>query len=137
MLKNVVKKADICYIVRMKIDIENLPQSHDALKEMIIFLQQSLHQNQSEFAAYKQKYACLIEEIRLAKQQRFAPSSEKNVLQSDLFDEAGAELPEEVLEQLNDEVTVKSHSRKKRPIRRLLPAYLPREIIAHDISVNV
>lgn len=136
MLKNVVKKADICYIVRMKIDIENLPQSHDALKEMIIFLQQSLHQNQSEFAAYKQKYACLIEEIRLAKQQRFAPSSEKNVLQSDLFDEAGAELPEEVLEQLNEEVTVKSHSRKKRPIRRPLPAYLPREIIVHDISEN-
>ncbi len=118
----------------MKIDIKNLPKSQDALKDIIIYLHQSLNDEKSELAIYKQKYACLIEEIRLAKQQRFAPSSEKNVLQSDLFDEAGVELPEEVLEQLDEDVTVKSHTRKKHPGRRPLPAYLPREIITHDIT---
>lgn len=76
----------------------------------------------------------LLEEIRLAKQHRFAPSSEKNILQSDLFDEAGIELPEEVKEQLNDEIEIKSHTRKKHPVRRALPKYLPREMVLHNIS---
>jgi hypothetical protein len=38
----------------------------------------------------------------MAKQQRFSPSSEKNILQPDLFDEAGVELSEEVKDQLVD-----------------------------------
>lgn len=36
-------------------------------------------------------------------------------------------------EQLSDEVEVKSHIRKKHPIRRPLPDYLPREVVMHDI----
>lgn len=55
-------------------------------------------------------------------------------MQPDLFDEAGIELPEEIKEQLNDEIEVKSHARKKHPVRRPLPAYLPREIVLHDIT---
>ncbi len=43
-------------------------------------------------------------------------------------------MPEEVKEQLSDEIEVKSHVRKKHPVRRPLPAYLPREIVVHDIS---
>ena len=82
---------------------------------------------------YKLKYASLIEQISLAKQQRFAASSEKNVLQCDLFDEAGIQLPEEVIAQLDEETTIKSCTRKKHPGRRPLPAYLPREVIIHDI----
>ncbi|SRR5579883_87085 len=109
----------------MKLDIENLPDSPDLLRKIISDMR-------AELALYKEKYARLIEEIRLAKQQRFASSSEKNALQSDLFDEAGVDLPEEVREQLG-EVTVKSHARKQHPVRRSLPAYLPREIVLHDI----
>jgi hypothetical protein len=54
-------------------------------------------------------------------------------LQSDLFDEAGIELPEEVKEQLSDGIEVRSHTRKKHPVRRPLPSYLPREVVLHDI----
>jgi transposase len=111
----------------MEITIKDIQESPEKFYEMLI-------EAQTELASYKLKYANLLEEIRLAKQQRFAPSSEKNVLQPDLFDEAGVELPEEVKEQLTDEIEVKSHTRKKHPIRRALPAYLPREVILHDIS---
>lgn len=118
----------------MEINLSNLPTSQEKLKDIIFYLHQSLHQNQSELALYKQKYTELIEAIRLAKQQRFAPSSEKNVLQLDLFDEAGIELPKEVQEQLTEEVAVQSHTRKKHPIRCSLPAYLQREVVMHDLS---
>jgi transposase len=118
----------------MKFDIENLPKSNEELANIILHLQQSLHRNQSELAEYKVKYANLIEEIRLAKQRHFAPSSEKDILQPDIFDEAGVELPEEVKEQLKDEeIQIPSHSRKKHPVRRPLPDYLPREVIVHDL----
>lgn len=117
----------------MEIDIKNLPKSTEELKNMILHLHQSLHQTKIEFSVYKEKYANLLETLRLAKQQRFALSSEKNSLQMDLFDEADVELPEEVKEQLSDEVEVKSYIRKKHPIRRLLPDYLSREIILHDL----
>jgi transposase len=117
----------------MEFDIENLPKSHTELKNIIHYLNQSLYQTKGEIASYKEKYAALLEEIRLARYQRFSPKSEKNILQSDLFDEAGVELPDEVKEQLADEVVVKSHLRKKHPTRRLLPDYLPREVVVHDI----
>lgn len=54
-------------------------------------------------------------------------------MQSDLFDEAGIELPDEIKDQLSDEIEIKSHSRKKHPVRRSLPKDLPREIVVHDI----
>src|ERR1700722_16109281 len=111
----------------MEIDIKNLPKSPALLEEMIVALQ-------AELTAYKEKYARLIEEIALAKQQRFSPSSEKNIFQSDLFDEPGNELTEELKEQLDDEIEVKDHVRKKHPVRRSLPKEFPREIVVHDIS---
>lgn len=118
----------------MKINIKKLPKSPELLEKIIIDLKEKLEQKQQELISYKEKYAHLIEEIRLAKQHRFAPSSEKNVLQQDIFDEAGIELPEEVKEQLeDDEIEVKSYTRKKHPVRKKLPAYLPREVVIHDI----
>lgn len=90
--------------------------------------------SQQELAAYKARYASLIEEIRLAKQQRFAPSSEKNLLQPDLFDEPGVTLSPEMVEQLSDEENALAPVRKKHPVRRPLPKNLPREILVHDIA---
>ena len=110
----------------MEIDIKNLPKSQAELEKIII----ELHR---EYSDYKIKYANLLEEIRLAKQNRFGSSSEKNILQSDLFDEAGIELPEEVKEQLSDEIEVRSSTHKKHPVRRPLPSYLAREVVLHDI----
>lgn len=73
----------------MKIDIKNLPESIELSHEIIVLLHQ-------ELAAYKTKYESMMEQIRLAKQKRFSSSSEKNILQPDIFDEAGVELPDEV-----------------------------------------
>ena len=58
--------------------------------------------------------------------------------QNDLFDESGIDLPDEVQAQLSDteEVEVKSHTRKKYPIRKKLPDYLPREVIKHDLPLE-
>ncbi|HAT4455339.1 TPA: transposase [Legionella pneumophila] len=79
-----------------------------------------------EAKEWKEKYHHLLEQLRLAKQQRFDRSSEANVLQGELqFDEAErietTELPQE-----ENTITV-SHTRKK-PVRRPLPEHLPREM---------
>lgn len=111
----------------MEITIKDIQKSPEKFHQLLI-------DAQVELASYKLKYANLLEEIRLAKQHRFSSSSEKNIFQSELFDEAGVELPEEVKAQLSDEVEVKSYTRKKHPVRRPLPAYLPREVVLHDIS---
>lgn len=110
----------------MEITIKDIQESPEKFYRMLV-------ESQAELASYKLRYANLLEEIRLAKQYRFGSSSEKNILQSDLFDEAGIELPAEVQEQLSDEIEIRSHIRKKHPARRPLPAYLPREVILHDI----
>jgi transposase len=111
----------------MKINVKKLPTSIDELHKIIFY-------QQTELASYKEKYARLIEEIRLAKQHRFGPSSEKNVLQQDIFDEPGIEFSKELKDQLDDEeIEIKSHTRKKHPVRKKLPAYLPREVVLHDI----
>ncbi len=54
----------------------------------------------------------------------------------DLFDEVGVELEEEVKKEISDEVEIEvsSHTRKKHPIRKKLPEYIPRETVLHDIS---
>jgi transposase len=89
---------------------------------------------QQEAQEWKEKYHHLLEQLRLAKQQRFDRSSEANVLQGELqFDEAehieATELPQE-----ENTVTV-TYTRKK-PVRRPLPEHLPRELIEHDIPAE-
>jgi transposase len=117
----------------MEINV-NQPLSQDEMLKIMLLQQQIIDASKFELALYKDKYAGLIEEIRLAKQQRFSSSSEKNILQPDMFDEAGVELSDELKEQLEqDEVQVAAHTRKLHPIRRPLPDYLPREVIMHDI----
>lgn len=111
----------------MEIDLDNLPDSPELLQKM-------LFQMRSELVSYKEKYIRLIEEWRLARQQRFAPSSEKNIFQPDLFDEAGVELDEELKVQIEAESECKTSSVKKHPVRRRLPKDFPRERIVHDIS---
>ena len=112
----------------MKLDIKNLPKSPELLYQIITDLQ-------SELIGYKEKYVRLIEELRLARQQRFAPSSEKNIGQPDLFDEAGVELTEELQAQIEEQAEAESENKppKNRPVRRPLPKDFPREQIVHDI----
>jgi transposase len=103
---------------------EKLPATIEESHQVILNLQQELKNE-------RLKNAYLLEQFRLAKQQRFSPSSEKNIYQLDLFDEAGIE--SEPIESKEDTIDIKSHQRKKRPIRKPLPADLPREKILHDI----
>jgi transposase len=117
----------------MKVDIKNLPHSPELLHKIIANLQCALIGCQEELIGYKEKYIRLIEELRLARQQRFAPSSEKNILQPDLFDEAGVELTEELAAQIDDSTDSENKPPKKRPVRRPLSKDFPRERVVHDI----
>jgi transposase len=127
----------------MKVDVKNLPESLELSHKIIASLYQDLLEKQSELTStqsqaesYKAKYENILEQIKLAKQQRFAPSSEKDILHLDMFDEAGVELPVDVQEQLSDKddnVTVSGHTKKKKPKRCALPKDLPREEVIHDI----
>jgi transposase len=110
----------------MEIDIKNLPNSPELLQKIIDDLQK-------ELISYKEKYARVLEEIRLSKYHRFSSSSEKNPLQSDLFDEAGVDLTPDLKEQIEDVIAVKDHIRQKHPVRKELPSDFPREKIIHDI----
>jgi len=125
----------------MKINIKKLPKSFEELEKIIFFQQQEINnQNtkitlqQQEIISYKERYIRLLEEFKLEKAHRFTASSEKNILQTDLFDEPGIELACELKDQLDDTIDVPSYTRKKHPVRRPIPKDIPREIIIHDIS---
>ena len=123
-------------IIRMKHTEKTLPTDPEALEKLALSLYKTLHKKDLEAASYKSKYESLLEQIRLARQQRFAPSSEKNSFQKDLFDEAGTEMPnhETSQEKKRDNVDVAAHTRGKNPKRTQLPKDLPREIIEYDID---
>lgn len=125
----------------MEINIKKLPKSISELEKIILLQQQEIeiqkNKNvllQQEILSHKERYIRLIEEFKLAKSRRFSSSSEKNIFQSDLFDEPGIELTTELKVQLDDTVDVQSYVRKKHPTRRPIPADLPREQIVYDIS---
>ncbi|MES2661794.1 MAG: IS66 family transposase [Pseudomonadota bacterium] len=110
--------------------INDSPKTLEEAHQIIRHLRITLDSTKIELDSTQAKYDYLIEQLRLAKQHRFGKSSEKNILQGDLFDEAGIELPEEATE----EFEVKTHARKKHPVRKPIPADLPREVIIHDVS---
>ncbi|MFT3741108.1 MAG: IS66 family transposase [Gammaproteobacteria bacterium] len=113
--------------------IKNNPLSNESLLDVIEKLQQEIEKQKCEILTYKNRYEALLEQMRLARMRHFTSSSEKNPAQLDLFDEAGVELPECVKEQLTETIEVPAHTRQKHPVRRPLPADLPREIIIHDL----
>jgi len=129
---------EFCYDSCMKIK-EKLPINFAEANQIIFNLQQSLQNKNKqleeiniELKNEKLKNAYLLEQFRLARQERFAPKSEKNIYQADLFDEAGIE--QEEIEDEQNTIEVKSHQRKKHPVRKPLPSDLPREQIIHDIK---
>jgi len=101
---------------------KNLPTDPKALQEMVLSLQSQV----KSLTAEKQH---LIEQFRLAQQQRFGASNESHPAQGDLFNEAEAEL--DVVEEAHEPAVVTA---KKKPIRKKLPSDLLRETIIHDIE---
>lgn len=82
---------------------------------------------------WKEKYNVLWEQLRLAQQRQFSASSESQVLPpEDLqFDEAESVEPEQL--PVDDSTITITYTRKK-PIRRPLPANLPRHVIEYDVA---
>jgi transposase len=118
----------------MKVNVKRLPKSIEELEKIILFQEQQIEKQRQEIISYKERYIRLLEEFRLEKTRRFSSSSEKNLLQSELFDEPGIEIVDELKDQLDDRMDVQSYTRKKHPVRRAIPKDIPREIIIHDIS---
>lgn len=85
---------------------------------------------QTQLAAVRQDYQQLLEQFRLAQQQRFGKSSEANPNQLGLFNEAEAETT--VDEQAAQSETL-TYTRQK-PRRKPLPKDLPREQVIHDLD---
>lgn len=110
----------------MKINIKKLPKTVEELEKIILLQQQ-------EIIAYKERYIRLLEEFKLEKSRHYSSSSEKNIHQSDLFDEAGIALVGELKDQLDDTIDVEGYQRKKHPVRKPIPKDMPREVIIHDI----
>lgn len=116
----------------MKTPIEHSIFSSEFQEILAPFQKEEFQSLQQETQEWKDKYHNLLEQLRLAKQQHFGRSSEAHIGQGELqFDEAesidATELPQE-----ENTLTV-TYTRKK-PVRRPLPAHLPRVIIEHDIS---
>ncbi|MHB1948134.1 MAG: IS66 family transposase [Gammaproteobacteria bacterium] len=106
--------------------------SIEKLQKIIRSLSSELQETKQELKNEKLKNAHLLEQFRLARQEHFAPKSEKNIYQADLFDEAAIECEE--IEEDKNTSEVKSHLRKKHPVRKALSADLPREQIIHDLK---
>lgn len=106
----------------MSDDIKNLPTDPEALQKMVLSLQSQV----KNLTAEKQH---LIEQFRLAQQQRFGASIEDHPAQGNLFNEAEAVL--DVGEEVDESTPT---SIKKKPIRQKLPKMLEREIIIHDFT---
>jgi len=110
----------------MKIITKTCEKNTSELYEIIDQLQTVLAKTKTELAQEKLKTAYLLEQFRLAKQKAFAPQSEKNILQADLFDETGLETESKAEE---ENIEVKNHTRKKHPKRKSILLDLPRERI--------
>lgn len=95
-------------------------------------LKAKLEDQFSQIEACKEKYYAMLEQFKLSQQRQYTASSEKNLLQQELFDEAGdhqeAESPVE-----EETIEVPSHQRVT-PKRKPLPENLPREEQIIDID---
>ena len=102
--------------------INNLPTDSKALQEMVLSLQSQV----ANLTAQKQQ---LLEQFRLAQQQRFGASSESHPAQGDLFNEA-----ETALDEFKETVELTPTTTKQKPVRKKLPSDLPRETVIDDIE---
>lgn len=128
----------------MKYALNTLPTDIDSLQEIIIFLHNNAEKmaeekikTDAELATVRLKLDYVLEQFKLSKQRQFGRSSEKDLFQYDIFDEAGVTLPVEAAEDVADEKEVITYERKKnsgKAKRKALPDYLPREVKTYDIS---
>ncbi len=103
---------------------DTLPDNINLLKEIIL-------QQAEKNKILSEKISILEEFIRLSKQQKFSSSSEKDSRQGELFNEAEAtaeneNITEEIDSAADEKPVIENASRKNKPVRKPLPADLPR-----------
>lgn len=107
-----------------------LPDNLLQLKEMLSSERILSTQRGEEIVRLKQQYQHMLEQFRLSQQRQFGQSSESNLNQTELFDEAEQTLDEPA--NLPSEKAATGETRRT-PKRQPLPADLHREVIVHDI----
>lgn len=119
----------------MKVSAKNLPNDIEQLKKLLLDSHKKINDLEQQTEHWQLKYESLLESFKLAQQHRYGASSEKNILQEDLFDEADAPIPLDEQSNAEDAVKVAAHEREKRhPKRNPLPEHFPREEILVDVD---
>lgn len=120
----------------MNVDLENLPEKAEELKELVLnLINIQIKQRDSQIKQRDSQIHILTDQVRSLKHQLFGRKSEKispeEYQQARLFNEA-----EETISRIKKEtgnIQVKSHDRKKPGGRKPFPVDLPREEIVIDI----
>jgi transposase len=134
----------------MEIAPETLPDDAETLKQMVLEFarhrhilereKEQLNSDKEKLSAEKhilrQRILTLEEYIRLAKQQRFGASSEQSPDQIALFNEAEETLAgDSDIDETPAEVEPAAPRRQK-PIRKPLPAHLPRVVKIYELPLE-
>lgn len=106
----------------MNNSIEQLPDSPEELKEIILSLQ-------ADVQSKDKRINYLLEQFNLLRRKQFGSSSEVAPNQASLFDEA-----EEAIEQDEPEKQTIAEHKRHAPKRKPLPKDLPRETVIVDIA---
>src|SRR5262245_50458132 len=132
----------------MEISPEHLPDDAETLKQMVLELARHQHfleiekeklstekeKLDAEKHTLKQRIHTLEEYLRLARQQRFGASSEQSADQIALFNEAEATPPEEVGDDAPEAPEeAEAAPRRRKPVRKPLPAHLPRVVKVYEL----
>ena len=123
-------------ILLLQKDVEKMTEEKESLQQSHDHILQEKIKTDAELATIRLKLDHLLEQFKLSKQRQFWRSSEKDLIQYDIFDEAGVTLPTEAEEDFSDEKKVITYERKKnsgKAKRTALPDYLPREVKTYDI----
>lgn len=122
----------------MKLDIKNLPDTKEELKEVVIDLNKIVIDLNEEKNTLLSKYIIMKDNFTLLQNSVYGKKSEKLPKEDDgpsLFNEAETDCDVEKIknEIIEDAVEVKSYKRKKQG-RKPIPESIPRKIIVHDLS---
>jgi len=131
----------------MKIALDQLPDDINALKSLVAdqvvrneqlqadkqAVVQKNEQLTTENQRYKTQVLTLTEQLNLALARRYAASSEKlSPDQIRLFDEAEVDNEAALTHDVDDDIIVPAHKRRKRG-RKPLPSSLPRIDVIHEL----
>ena len=114
----------------MKTASKQLPDDPQELKNLLLLERELSAQKDAQIDHLSQQYQQILEQFRLAQQRQFGQSSEVNLDQLGLFNEAEQTVEEDDPEAEQETI---NYTRRK-PKRKPLPRDLPRETIIHDIA---